>query len=225
MPKVRYLTIQFDQALTPREVPYFRAAVIEKTRRESDLFHNHREDGASVYRYPCIQYRPIQGKAAVVCLNAGADDIHHLLQHRDLSLQIGNQRRQFAIEDVHMAYHNVQAWAHPLSYFLQHWQALNQANFQQYMALPDEPSRLALLERLLCANLLAFASGIGWHAEERLHAHITRLHRTDWLPFKGQKTLCFSLDFQTNVSLPDYVGLGKGVSVGFGGVRGMGGGR
>jgi CRISPR/Cas system endoribonuclease Cas6 (RAMP superfamily) len=39
------------------------------------------------------------------------------------------------------------------------------------------------------------------------------------LPFKGRKVLTFCVNFKTNVSLPDYVGLGKGSSVGFGVVK------
>jgi hypothetical protein len=222
MPKIRYLTIQFGQELFHREMPCFRAAVIEKTRRESDLFHNHKDDGAYHYRYPAIQYKVIGRRAALVCLNQGTDDIHYLLQHRSLDLDIGGQKRCFTIEDVHLAYHNVQAWQHRFDYSLQYWQALNQDNYRRYQALESEAERLLMLENLLRANILSFASGIDWQVQEPVEVAITRMKGETWLPFKGQKALCFSLNFRTNVSLPDYIGLGKGVSVGFGSVRGFG---
>ncbi len=71
----------------------------------------------------------------------------------------------------------------------------------------------------LKANLLSFAGGLDWYVEEPVEARITQLKGSRWLPFRGRKVLCFNLNFTTNMSLPDYVGLSKGMSVGFGGVK------
>ncbi|MCB0573045.1 MAG: hypothetical protein KDC61_00560, partial [Saprospiraceae bacterium] len=37
-----------------------------------------------------------------------------------------------------------------------------------------------------------------------------------WIGYKGVKVLAFSLEFSCNVALPDYIGLGKGCSSGWG---------
>jgi len=219
MPKIRYLCIQFDAPVLPREVPCFRAAVIERTRRASSLFHNHRNPDGYHYRYPLIQYKTIQGKAGIVCLNDGADDIHHLLQHRDLTLQIGDRRATFRIEDVRLNYFNVQVWQTYFHYSLHHWIALNQDNYRRFQALDSEVERLQLLERILTGNLMAFAKYIDWTVEDRIEVRITKLKRIRYLPYKGQKVLAFSLNFRCNVSLPDWVGIGKGASTGFGTVK------
>ena len=55
--KTSYLQLVFDTPLQSYEIPKFRAAVIEKTKRQSDLFHNHTEDAGVIYRYPLIQYK------------------------------------------------------------------------------------------------------------------------------------------------------------------------
>ncbi len=219
MPKVRYLKIRFSNPLFPSEVTRFRAAVIEATGRQSSLFHNHGPEQGFVYRYPLIQYKVTGRKASLVCLGPGTDDIHYLLQNRRLDLRIGDRREVFEIEDIQLCYHQVQLWQARFHYSLKDWMALNQENYKKFLALDSEVERLQFLENLLKANLLSFAGGLDWYVEEPIEARITQLKGSRWLPFKGRKVLCFNLNFTTNMSLPDYVGLGKGVSVGFGGVK------
>lgn len=216
MPKVRYLKVTFANPILAREAPCFRASVIEATARQSALFHNHTPDSGSIYRYPLIQYKPLFKKASIICLNEGTDDIHYLFQRRDLSLRIGDRQETFQIEDIHLNYFNVQCWQGQLEYALKDWQALNQDNYQRFQALGTEIERLQFLEKLLLGNILAFAKGIGWCPEGALQVQISRLKGSRWLPYKGRKVLCFSLNFRCNASFPNFIGLGKGVSVGFG---------
>lgn len=222
MPKIRYLKIRFNNLLKSYEAPAFRAAVIEATERKAALFHNHLPAKGFIYRYPLIQYKITERKASIVCLNEGTDDIHYLLQNRSLALRIGDRLENFEIEDVQLYYHQVQTWQAGFHYSLRHWMGLNQRNYREYDALQTEVERLQFLENLLRANLLSFATGIGWYAEQPIEVRITKFKGERWLPYKGAKVLCFSLNFVSNVSLPDYVGLGKGVSVGFGSVLGIG---
>jgi len=225
MPKIRYLKIRFANRLHPRELPCFRAAVIEATERESSLFHNHRNPEGYHYRYPLIQYKIDHRKAAIVCLNDGADDIHYLLRQRELNLRIGERQERFEIEDVRLNYFNVQTWQTSFEYSLLNWIALNQQNFRRYQQLDSEIERLQLLERILTGNILAFAKYLDWMVEDRIEVRITRLKEQRALPYKGHKVRCFSLNFRCNVSLPDYTGIGKGASTGFGVVREIGRGK
>lgn len=40
-----------------------------------------------------------------------------------------------------------------------------------------------------------------------------------FIEYKGVFNLTFNITFKTNLNIPDYVGIGKGVSIGFGIVR------
>lgn len=222
MPKLRYLRVQFSQAIFPYDIPKFRAAVIEKTERISSLFHNHVGDKQVLYRYPLIQYKVAHRKASIVCLSEGADDIYHLLQHRDLDLRIGNQIQPFAVEDLQLHYHQVQAWQHQFHYSLLNWMALNQKHHQRFKALEgDDQAQIELLTSILRGNILAFAKGINWWVEEEIKVKITEIKAMHTRPIhKNYKdSLTFDLNFKTNVSLPDFIGLGKRVSIGFGIVK------
>jgi hypothetical protein len=89
------------------------------------------------------------------------------------------------------------------------------------MATTDELSRLALLESILKGNILSFAKGIGWDIDREISLRIDTIEKVRPVTFKEQKVLAFDVTFRTNVFLPDYLGLGKGVSLGFGTVRQM----
>lgn len=219
MPKVRYLSIRFSQPLFPYEIPQFRAAVIEKTQRESDLFHNHSEEGA-LYRYPMIQYKITHRKASMICLNEGADAIHRLFQEQDLTVRVGAQHFKLEVEDLDLGYRQVQTWEDTFLYSLHNWLPLNQEQHRTWQSLKDDhKAQGEQLQKILCGHILAFASGIQWHAEYRIEARIERIREMKLLPYKGGKKLAVSLNFRSNVSLPDFIGLGKGASVGFGIVK------
>ena len=220
MPKLRYLCVRFSNNIFPYDIPFFRSAVIEKTARVASLFHNHKDDIAVIYRYPLIQYKVTFKKASIICLDQGADDIHHLLQHRTMDLRIGKTTQTFEVEDIDLHYHQVQTWDTMFEYSLLNWMALNQKYHARFKELEgDENAQIDLLESILKGNILSFAKGINWYVEERIKVKIQSIKSIKLLPFKGRKVLTFCVNFKTNVSLPDYVGLGKGSSVGFGVVK------
>ncbi len=222
MPSVRYLTIRFDQNIFPYEIHRFRAAVIEKTRRAAPHFHNHNHDGSSIYRYPLVQYKVTFRKASIVCLEQGADELHHLFAQPDLELRVGDNQAQYAVEHLDARYFRVSTWNHLFDYSLLNWLALNPENHHRWDSLHDDPSaQIALLENILKANILAFAKGIGWFVDKPIEVEITDIKTIKPLPFKNRKRLAFTLNFQCNVSLPNYIGLGKGASTGFGVVKGV----
>jgi len=222
MSKIRYLKIRFSNQLMPWELPLFRAAVIEATERQSSLFHNHGPDDTFMYRYPKIQYKITERKATIICLDDGTDDIHYLLQNRSLDLRIGDRQEVFEIEDIHIQYPQVQTWQANFQYALKNWQGLNQGNYQKYQALDGEVERLQFLEKMLLGNLLALSRGFELDTSIPIQVQITRMKQEKWLGYKGRKVLTFTLNLKTNLSLPDYLGLGKGVSVGFGSVKRFG---
>ena len=73
-----------------------------------------------------------------------------------------------------------------------------------------------MLERLLIGNILSFAKGIGVYFDEEIKVSIVDIEKAEQYLFKNVKMLGFDVVFRTNVLLPRYVGVGKGVSLGFG---------
>ena len=97
--------------------------------------------------------------------------------------------------------------------------ALNQVNFQKFQMLDSMVEQLQFLEKVLTSNILTFATGIGWYIDQPVEVQITRFATEKFMSFKEMKMQTFSLQFKTNVFLPEFIGLGRSVTRGFGLVR------
>ncbi|HMQ08563.1 MAG TPA: CRISPR-associated endonuclease Cas6 [Saprospiraceae bacterium] len=222
MQRIRYLHIVFDRNIQSYDIPKFRAAVIEKSNRESNLFHNHLDDHTFLYRYPLIQYKVKDRKASMLCLNEATDDIHYLLRERDFDFRIGGEVQTYQIEEVRLKYEIIQIWNRSFRYNIHHWMALNQENFRLYQAMSSLADKMQFLEDMLTRHITLFMEAMEAPAAEPLKVGITEIIGEKYIEYKGVFHLTFSLNFTCNLSIPNYVGLGKGVSVGFGIVKRLG---
>jgi len=210
--------VQFDAEIEGWEVPAFRGAVIQKAGEQHITFHNHINDKEVIYRYPVIQYKRIGRNPALICVDFGVDEVHHFFNNRSLDIEISNRKLSLGVKYLQMNQFTLQVWEKIFPMRLNQWIALNQENHAKYNAA-DELARLALLENILKGNILSFAKGIGWSIDKEIQLRIDHVEKVRTVTYKEQKMLGFDISFRTNVFLPDYLGLGKGVSHGFGTVR------
>lgn len=219
MTKTRYLHIIFSEPIQAYDIPRFRAAVIEKSQRESDLFHNHLDHDKFIYRYPLIQYKVTDKKASLVCLNEATEDIHYLLKQRSFDFRIGHENLKYEIDDVRLKYERIQTWDQDFRYNIHNWMALNQDNYREYQNLGSLIERMQFLEQLLEKHIRIFMEAMGASEELPLQVKLQEIKGEKHIEYKGVFHLTFSMNFTCNLSIPNYVGLGKGVSVGFGIVK------
>lgn len=219
MKKIRTLFIQFDNELSPWQVSAFRGAVIEKVGREHLLFNNHISDGKFLYRYPVIQYKSIKRKPSILCLGEGVDEIHKLFNQSVWVINLKGEPVELKIDNLQLNNYELQVVEKSITYNLKKWLGLNQKNYKKYIDLKDEISRVEMLEKILIGNILSLAKGLGWQIEDQIKTRIKKIRKQKKINFKGVELIAFDLDFIINVSLPSYVGLGKGVSKGYGVVQ------
>jgi len=93
------------------------------------------------------------------------------------------------------------------------WMGLNQKNFRLYLQLSREEKK-ELLKKTLTGNILSFFKGIDYFAENKIM--LTANLSEKETKFKDKIMIAFSGNFTTNTLLPDYIGIGKSVSRGFG---------
>lgn len=211
------LTVVFDGDIHPAELPAFRGAVIQKAGREHVLFHNHISEDDYLRGYPVIQYKCIQGHPALMCLDYGIEDVHHLFSQSDQTIHIGERSLRLRIENLRVQQCVLQVWHQQFRYRIHNWLALSQKNYPQYKALSgDTAAQEHMLERLLTGNIISFAKGVKWQIDQPVQVHIQAMNRSRLLPYKGNKLMSFTLDFTSNVFLPQFIGLGKAASHGFG---------
>ena len=80
MKRVRVLKLDFDTKVPAQDISKFRGAVIEKTERAKILFHNHIGENQFRYDYPLIQYKSIKGKACMICIDEGTEEVNSLFR-------------------------------------------------------------------------------------------------------------------------------------------------
>lgn len=223
MTKTRILIVRYGSIISQSEIPYFRGAVIASMQgTANELYHNHSIDSV-VYRYPKIQYKRINKRAAIVGIDEGADAIGQFLSYNVNRLSIGNREEQFIVNGVKAEQYIVKEWDSSFEYHLRKWLPLNTENYKNYITIDSLSERIAFLERILIGNILSFAKGIDVTLAPNIICKITSMDAPKLQKYKGVKMMMFDVIFKTNVLIPNYIGIGKGVSLGFGMIKKIGG--
>lgn len=213
--RLRILTIRFDLPIRYEELSRFRGAIINLTKEKNDFFHNHTETGV-IYRYPKIQYKKLGGKAALVCIDEGTEAIHDFFAGFHQPFILGTEVTELKVEDIKANQFNVGVWDSSFEYQLANWLPLNQENYLKYNEVESYHEKMQILESVLMGNLLTFCEGIGIAPERPLKAAITRIVNEKKLKYRGQLMQAYDVDIKTNLSIPDFIGLGKGSGLGYG---------
>jgi hypothetical protein len=180
------------------------------------LFHNHTEDGGFRYSYPLIQYKRIHGKAAIVCIKAGTESIGEFFSTVREPVVLGKQEITLELDFIKADSVLIQIWESSFTCSLRKWLPFNSENYVRFQELTGLKERIGFMEKILVGNILSFAKGIGIRFEKEVLCTVTAVEAIGMMQHKGVPFAAFDLFFRTNVSLPNYIGLGKGVSHGFG---------
>lgn len=216
--RIPYLTILFNNSLKLSEVPAFRGAVISKIPKELTLFHNHIGNSFR-FSYPLIQYKTIGGKAALFCIGEGTLEIASFLSNADFQLKIGQREETLSVDNVWARHWLLQTWNDTFRYSLRHWLPLNKKNYEAISQAEGVVERTRLLESILTGNILSMSKGLDHYFDSPVSCTITAIDFAKVYIHKGVKMQGFDISFKTNVFLPDFIGLGKGASMGFGTVK------
>ncbi len=213
--KIPFLIIRFANSIAFHEIPLLRGAIASKVPAEFTLFHNHTATGLR-YRYPLIQYKRINGKAAIVCIGEGTEAIGKFFAEADFCLRIGQREETFTIESVQANQWLLQTWNGSFTYTLRKWLPLNAQNYATYAQLEGAAERLMFLERILVGNILSMCTGVCVHLDKQIECKITDIANERTQLYKGVRLTTMDIHFQTNIYIPDFLALGKAASHGFG---------
>lgn len=217
MPYIRTLTILFDTEIKYKEIPLFRGAVLNSMGKNADLlYHNHTGENTFRYSYPLIQYKRLGGKAAITCVEEGADIIGQYLSKTSGVISLGGHEVKCDINKILPVRILVQTWNRPFNYHINRWLPLNSKNYQFFQMTDDENEKKAMLENILKGNLLSMLKGLGIHLEDELLVRITQLSDSYLIYNKGIGMTAFNAYFTCNLSIPNNLGIGKNASIGCG---------
>lgn len=182
---------------------------------EYNLLHQHNAD-KFIYRYPMVQYKKIDKTPTVIGVNEGAEVLKEIYDEYDKITLNGNEyeivergitykKEDFGISEKLIKYE-----------FVTPWFALNQENYRKYLSW-DKEQQTELLNRNLVGNVLSMSKSLDYQVPEKIKCHTELQERSSSL--KGNEIIVFRGSFVTNFQIPDYLGLGKSVSRGFGTVK------
>ncbi|MBW8002905.1 MAG: DNA repair protein [Planctomycetes bacterium] len=216
----RAILIFVDIKITPSQVHKFRG-FIGNLFKDYDLVHNHYpETGKNIYRYPLIQFKLLESNPAIIAVTDQPIEIFmeiflNLNQINIDKLSIPVNEKDIHITDCCFGYSEDTF----MYSFISPWIGLNQKNHKIYMESPDRKEKHKLLQRALCGNILSMAKGLGYWLTPDQRIRMELQVREKKVLLKGKSMLGFKGLFKTNFMIPDYMGLGKSVSRGFGTVR------
>lgn len=183
---------------------------------EYDEFHNHGERGW-LYRYPIIQYKVIKGIPYIIGLNQGADKLEQVEDDLE-ELILGSRKVPIYEKALTISYEIIGVLDDVIEYtFVTPWMALNQTNYWQYQTGSGVEQR-EKLRSVIIGNLLSLSKGLNYRVEKKIFVDIGNLKPIE-TRFKDQTMIAFTGNFYVNFTIPNYLGIGKSVSRGFGTVQ------
>lgn len=184
--------------------------------KEFTILHNHYGDGNFSLKYPMVQYKVINGVVNIIGINEGGDILKKISS--DLSILSLDKKYKIVEKIISEKEVDINPSKEIKHYkFVSPWLGLNQKNYQNYINTKSWKNKKEILNKVLVGNILSMSKGLGIIVNKKLYA---KTHfEEEIVEYKGVKMNAFTGEFKINYDIPDYFGLGKGVSQGFGCVK------
>ncbi len=183
--------------------------------RDEPILHHHLEKNY-LYTYPLVQYKVIEGTPVILGINEGATALKNISNEFD-NLKLGTSSYKIVEKQTIEKYQNFCFSEKERKYnFVIPWIALNEKNYKEYNSLNKKEQTL-LLHKVLVGNILSVAKAFEYVVLSELKVK-TKVKPVS-VVYKGISMIGFTGDFKINFKLPEFIGLGKGVSQGFGTVK------
>jgi hypothetical protein len=202
-------------ALVKEEAAKLRGYIAKHYR---DIPHFHQHTGKRFdYNHPLIQYRIIDGYPLIVGLREGS--ILLQIMDRFSELKLGINTYQVLETKCETIPSEIGSTHKLISYsFLNPWLALNEKNYERYQMLGSWGKKEELLEKILIGNIISMSKSLGYTVPAPIQADIHHLKEVK-TSLKGTPMIGFLGTFSVNFEIPDYWGIGKSVSRGFGTIK------
>lgn len=205
--KICTATLDFDSdyKITPVKLRGFLAHLFANISE----FHHHSDNS---YHYPLIQYKRIKKKLVVVGIRKYAEIIFQNMSDLD---HITTETRKIPLNNIEIKTTMFKVTQNPQKYkFVSPWLALNEKNYAKFKELKNNEKK-PFLEKILVGNILSLLKGLEIFVD---YAIIISILKFDSIRVTAHKNKFAGIyaEFECNVTLPEYLGLGKSVTKGFG---------
>ncbi|MFQ6613029.1 MAG: CRISPR-associated endonuclease Cas6 [Fidelibacterota bacterium] len=218
-PEVKTIVVRLITDKPVRKTPYQVKGVFMRHFPEESIVPMLDGTYRDHFLYPRVQVKILNEQIYVVGIGEGVDSIRSMAEKLDI-LDFGNIT--FQVHDVDVEEHTDNF--HPVPKLIRYrfvtpWVALNQTTGSRYRFL-NNVDRVNFLNRLLGQNIVFMAREMGMELEENIFTKVTLtslfpkpVDENNWGAFEGE--------FRANFVLPNYIGIGNGITRGYGTVFGL----
>jgi len=171
------------------------------------------------FLYPRVQVKILNEQIYIIGIGEGADPVQELIEQFEF-LDFGNITFQVVDVDAESYTDHFHPIHRLIRYrFITPWVALNQTTGSRYRFL-NNVERVGFLNRLLGQNIVFLAREMGLELTDQVY---TKVNLTSLFPRPVDENNwgAFSGEFRTNFILPNYLGLGNGITRGYGAIYGL----
>lgn len=181
-------------------------------------FHHHGENGL-IYQHPLIQYKVVDGKGLLTGLGQGSYLIASIKPPSQIQVNkrlVSVVRSELNRNGCFLGISN----ASKTFRFISPWLGLNSRNKKEYDRLCSlNKSTDLLFSRILIGNLISLSKALRYNVTERIKVSVNLSPAGIFTVKPGTELLGFTGEFSTNFEIPDYWGIGKSSSRGFGAIE------
>lgn len=238
--KISITSLTLDLFINPGDLTNLRGAIVEQVLANkavfesagisTDVFHNHDESKwgekpeqnlkDELYRYPLIQYKTHHRKAEILGIGIAAKAPQLWLALAGKDLQVQGRNHALNIYELNQSDWQPKLNGQLQTYRLNKWLPLNGQKYGQWQETPKLEDKAKLLDKVLWGNLFHMAEALGIVLErDKLELFVSSIDMQTYKTAYKQRMLALDITFCTNLNLPDEIGLGQKVSLGFGKVQ------
>lgn len=178
------------------------------------------------YSYPLVQYRSVNGNGELFAINNGIKDLINFYNNNEVSNVL---KTEFGITNWNIQSHNLRLNSKSQTYFSDNYIVLDEDNKKIFDSIPsdleEEFQQKSFLEEKIVSHLIEFCKRFNYCSDGHLWVRVIdfNLKAADtFTKTNKDKTVInysltpFQITFQTNLEIPNEIGLGKKKAKGYG---------
>ncbi|RMF07089.1 MAG: hypothetical protein D6762_08235, partial [Candidatus Neomarinimicrobiota bacterium] len=218
-PPVRSVTVRVITDKPVKKTPYQVKGVLMRLFPEEEIVPMLDGRYRDRFLYPRVQVKILNEQIYMVGIGEGVDAILAIAKQMEI-LDFGNITFQVLDVDIEEHDDRLRPTNRLIRYrFITPWVALNQMTGSRYRFL-NNPERVSFLNRLLGQNIVFIAREMGMELTEKVYTKVS-LSSLFPKPVDENAWGAFFGEFRTNFILPNYLGVGNGITRGYGAIYGL----
>jgi len=171
------------------------------------------------FLYPRVQVKILNEQIYIIGIHEGVEPVLSLIKKFDI-FDFGNITFEIQNTDIEQGNQQFIPTDRLIRYkFITPWVALNQMTGSKYRFLTNQ-EKPSFLNRLLGQNIVFMAKEVGVNLNNKVFTKV-KVSSLFPKPVDDNKWGAFMGEFKTNFVLPNYIGVGNGITRGYGTIYGM----